>query len=290
MLQDLINQRIYAAPKRPPYGKGVKQVNIKQLFLPDEGFIAADADLAQADARVVAWDADDEILKEIFLDPSMDLHTENAKAIFGSCPTKDHPNRARAKAGVHAVNYNVYPTTLASTLGITVLEAEHFIKSWFGAHPKIAQWHRRIYDEMMHNRCVKNVFGFTKNFFDGRDHANALSEALAWIPQSTVGNVINMVWAELDKVDTSLVEVKMQVHDSLAFQIAEGRLDEAAPLVEAAFKSVILPYDDPVVLPSTLGIGLDFGKLDDVTWDGWVIDGKTGLATAQRNKLWPLAA
>jgi DNA polymerase-1 len=245
--------------------------------------------LAQADARVVAWDADDEILKEIFNDPKLDLHTENAKAIFGSCPTKDHPNRKRAKAGVHAVNYNVYPATLAATLGITVLEAETFINKWFGAHPKIKEWHQRIYHEMMVNKRIENAFGYGKTFFDARDKPTALSEALAWIPQSTVGNIINFVWAKLEQLDQSKINVMMQVHDSLVFQIRHDCLPEIAPQVQQAFASVVVPYKDPLVISSTLGLGYNCGEVDDVTWDGWVIDPSSGLVTDRRLALWPAA-
>lgn len=286
---DLMNDKLYAKPKRPPVGKALKLPNVKTLFLPDEGFIIGDADLAQADARVVAWDADDEILKEIFNDPKLDLHTENAKAIFGSCPTKDHPNRKKAKAGVHAVNYNVYPPTLAATLGITVLEAETFINKWFAAHPKIKEWHQRIYHEMMVNKRIENAFGYGKTFFDARDKPTALSEALAWIPQSTVGNIINFVWEKIEQLDQSKINVMMQVHDSLVFQIRHDCLPEIAEQVRQAFASVVVPYKDPLVISSTLGLGYNCGEVDDVTWDGWVIDPSSGLVTERRLALWPAA-
>lgn len=284
---NLLTENYFSKPKRPPVGKALKLPNVKCLFLPEDGFIIGDADLAQADARVVAWDADDEILKEIFLDPTLDLHTENAKTIFGSCPSKDHPNRKKAKAGVHAVNYNVFPPTLAKTLGITVLEAEHFINTWFGAHPKIRAWHERIHHEMMVNKRIENAFGYGKTFFDGRDKANALSEALAWIPQSTVGNIINFVWAKLEQLDQSKINVMMQVHDSLVFQIRHDCLPEIAEQVRQAFASVVVPYADPLNIPSTLGLGLDCGVVDDVTWDGWEIDPSSGLVTDRRSALWP---
>ena len=47
--------------------------NVRQMFVPDVGFTMFDADLMQADAAVVAWEADDRPLKEGFraqlLDP-----------------------------------------------------------------------------------------------------------------------------------------------------------------------------------------------------------------------------
>lgn len=286
-----INKPAFPKPPRPAIGKALKMPNIKSLFKPDPGYIAADADLAQADARVVAWEANDTELMDMFEDPTIDLHTENAKTIFGSCPSKDHPNRKRAKAGVHAVNYNVFPKTLAAALGCTVLEAEYFIKRWFEAHPAIKQWHARIHHQMMNEKRIENKFGFGKNFFGALDHATALSEALAWIPQSTVGIIINKVWAGLDaNVDESLCSVKMQVHDSLCFQILADQLHVAAPQINEQFKSVVVPYDRPLNIAATLGVGLNYGELEDITWDGWVIDPSNGLVTQQRSGFWLAAA
>jgi len=282
-----MNAPVFVKPERPPIGKGLKLPNIKALFKPDPGYIAADADLAQADARVVAWEANDVELMDMFEDPTVDLHTENAKTIFGSCPSKDHPNRKKAKAGVHAVNYNVYPKTLAAALGCTVLEAEYFINRWFSAHPRIKEWHQRVYHSMMNEKRISNRFGFCKNFFGALDHATALSEALAWIPQSTVGIIINKVWAGMDdNVDESLCSVKMQVHDSLCFQIKEELLHVAAPQINAQFKSVVVPYDRPLNIAATLGVGFNYGELDDITWDGYLIDPSTGIATPNRCRFW----
>lgn len=286
-MQNILTDKLYSAPARPALIKKFK--NIKELFLPEDDFIVGDADLAQADARVVAWDADDETLKQIFNDPSLDLHTENAKTIFGSCPSKSHPNRKKAKAGVHAVNYHVFPQTLSKALGVTVLEAEYFIRRWFEAHPKIKAWHDRIYHEMMVEKKIRNAFGFEKKFFDVRDKPTALSEALAWIPQSTVGNIINKVWLNIEKLDPSLVYVTMQTHDSLNFEIRKSHVPEVARLIEKCFE-VIVPYDDPLHIPGTLGLGSDYGNLFDVTWDGYVIDPESGLATPEVNRYWKKAA
>lgn len=284
---DLLSDQLYAAPARPEILTKFK--NIKELFLPADGYICGDADLAQADARVVAWDAEDQTLKDIFNDPTVDLHTENAKTIFGSCPDKSHPNRKKAKAGVHAVNYNVHAKTLASTLGITVLEAEYFINRWFEAHPKIKEWHNRIYHEMMVDKCIKNAFGFQKRFFDKRDNFTSLSEALAWIPQSTVAIIINKVWERMEKLDQSLVYVTMQTHDSLNFEIKEDMTPQVALQIEECF-NVIVPYADPLHIPGTLGLGRTYGKLIDVSWDGYVIDPDTGLITPEVAEYWRKAA
>jgi DNA polymerase-1 len=281
-ISEVLKDNMYAAPKRPDLIRKYK--NIKELFIPESGFICGDADLAQADARVVAWDADDETLKDIFRS-NADLHTENAITIFGSCPNKGHPNRKKAKAGVHAVNYYVQAKTLAFTLGITIHEAEYFITRWFEAHPKVKLWQNRINNEMLVNKCITNAFGFEKRFFDKRDNFNSLSEALAWIPQSTVAIVINKVWENVERLDQSNVYVTMQTHDSLNFELRKPMVPALAIQIEKCF-DVVIPYKDPLVIPGTLGLGRDYGNLVDVTWDGFVLDPDTGLATPEVMEYW----
>lgn len=258
-----------------------KLPNIKKLLLPEPGWIFCDADLQQADAQVVAWDSGDEALKNIFKSHDKDLHTENAKTIFGECPTKDHPNRKKAKAGVHAVNYHVFAQTLAGTLKCSVEEAQHFIDTWFKEHPDIKKWHQRVFNEMNGRRYVENAFGNRKVFYDATDNGTSLSEALAWIPQSTVAIVINKVWEKLDKLDRRVFRVMMQVHDSLCFQIKQGHLEEMLPYVEEAFASTVVPYDDPLVIGSSMAVGPSWGEVIDISWNGFVLDPSTGKPTDQ---------
>lgn len=273
--------------QKPVRPGGYKTPNIKTLFLADEGCIVADTDLAQADARVVAWEADDIELMEMFLNPDIDLHTENAKTIFGFCPDKKHKNRKLAKAGVHAVNYHVQARTLAKTLGITVHEADMFIRRWFEAHPAIKQWHDRIFDEMVNRRWIQNAFGFRKNFFDKRDGPTHLSEALAWIPQSTVGIVINIAWDRMNLLPRHEARVSMQVHDSL---VSQHNMDYAHDTLKYLHQAMLveIPYEKPLTIPTSLEVSIDnFGDLIAVDWDGCILDGDTGARTSDFYAHWP---
>jgi len=194
----------------------LKIPNLRDMFIPDPGYILFDSDLQQADAQVVAWEADDDELKEIFRDPTRDLHNENCRTIFNRAPTGgDDPYRKKTKAGVHLTNYGGNARTLASTLGITIHEAERFQKTWFGAHPGIRRWHNEIEHQIQTRRYVENKFGYRRFYFDRVEHL--LPEALAWIPQSTVALVINHGWANIDE-NLPLVQILLQVHDSIVGQ------------------------------------------------------------------------
>lgn len=239
----------------------MKLPNVKKLFLPDSGYIIVDCDLAQADAQVVAWEANDELLKAIFRDPTADLHNENAKAIFNHITPR---NRQLAKGGVHATNYGAKPPTLAKALGITRHEADRFQRTWFAAHPGIKEWQNRIDMQLSTSRTVTNKFGNRRYYFDRIE--NLLPEALAWIPQSTVALVINRALVNVDRNLLDRVEPLMQVHDSLVMQIRKSAYPAVLPELKRNME-IVVPYDDPLVIP----VGIEassssWGECKEVSW------------------------
>jgi len=245
--------------------------NVKRIFLPDPGYFICDSDLAQADAQVVAWDANDKPLMEFFQaakdDPDLDLHGSNAADIFGGPPTKANPHRSKAKAGVHAVNYDVKARTLAVTLGVTIKEADAFIDLWFTKHPAIYEWQQKIKVQLETTRIISNRFGNRKVFF-GRV-GRALPEALAWIPQSTVALVINRAWRRLEDLGQHRdIQVLLQVHDSLVYQVRKATFRRHLAAIEESFK-VSVPYSTPLVIPAGLSYSdQSWGDCREADWLG----------------------
>lgn len=220
--------------------------NLRKLFIPDAGCTLGEFDLPSADAQIVAAEAEEESLKAIFRDPSRNLHKENAEIIFGYRPEKSDPKYYYAKQGVHLTNYGGTPRVLAMTLGITMKEAESFQRRYFGERPGIPKWHRRIEMELASRRYVENAFGY-RRFYFGR-MGDLLKEALAWIPQSTVGITTNLAILAVcdDPILSRVVQFLLQVHDSSVFQWPTNFTSTLLPkLLERMTISV--PYPQPVV-------------------------------------------
>jgi DNA polymerase-1 len=234
--------------------------NLRKCIIPDVGYTIGEFDLAQADARVVAWEAEDETLISIFEDSSRDLHNENCETIFGSRPTSKHDiRRYYAKQGVHLTNYGGTADVLAKTLGITRKEADHFQSRWFGAHPKILKWHQRVQMQLQLHRFVENKFGYRRFYFDRVD--GLLKEALAWIPQSTVAIATNLgiLAVEDDPLFKKLlVQLLLQVHDSSVWQWPTIDTDKILPLMESKL-TITVPYAKPLIFTAK-------GKLSSKSW------------------------
>lgn len=236
---------------------GLIKPNLRKLFIPDTGYTICEFDLPQADARVVAWDANDETLKAIFNDPTRDIHTENAKLVFGECFGKEDPRRYFAKEAVHATNYLVTAITLAATLHCTVPQATNFIFTWFKLHPKIPAWHNRLRGEAATRKYVENAFGYRRYCFDRLE--DEIKEIVAWIGQSTVAVVTNTGLARVDAdLCTKGVDLLLQCHDSAVFQIWTK---DGSALAKAILERMMVevPYDDPLIM-------VPDAKFSEISW------------------------
>lgn len=259
----------------------MKLPNIRKLFEPDLGYIIADTDLDRADLQVVVWEADDTDLKRQ-LRLGVDLHIMNGIQIEGKEPPPEeelietHPEypehkhryaRARvfAKAFVHGTNYGGKGRTMARVAGITVKEAEALQRRWFSIHPGIEIWHRRVEASLASTRSVRNAFGFRRLFFDRIDAI--FPQALAWVPQSTVANVTNQGIINLYN-NLPEVEVLLQVHDSIVWQIREARFQPLLPSIKKNLE-ITIPYPDPLIIPVGLKASkVSWGDCRECSWTG----------------------
>jgi DNA polymerase I len=228
--------------------KTTSMPNIRNMFVPDPGMTIFDVDLAGADAQVVAYEAEDEELILAFKQ-GVDVHDKNARDLFGDSYSRltGHARSARrkeSKQAVHATNYGGSPRTLAKVLGWTVREAESFQRRWFSLHPGIkTNFHGRIESDLQRSRMVSNRFGYRRVYFDRID--SCFTEALAWVPQSTVAEVSFRGGLALERA-CPWVEMLLQVHDSLVFQVPHEHESALEP-IRAALTTPI-PYASPLII------------------------------------------
>lgn len=239
--------------------KMVKQLtvpNLRKCFVVDPGYVMVDADLKGADARTVAWEADDEPLKYAFR-KGIDIHTYNAQTLFPG-ETIDYAKRQRAKIACHAVNYVCGERTLAEHIGTTVGEARSFINQWFTLHPGIRDWHHRTDRQLRSRKWVENKFGYRRTYFDRPE--GILPEAIAWIGQSTTACAINRAIVALNAEMGDEIQILLQTHDNVTFQIPEDALDAAWLRITTAMM-ITVPYSDPMPMPCDYKVGYSWGEL-----------------------------
>lgn len=179
-------------------------------------------------------------------DPTKNVHWTNAIDLFGPQVMGSKKHYDLGKKCGHAADYLVTPRELAAQAGILVSEAEKFMARWFYLNPEILKWHEAVAREVNETRQVKNVFGYRRYFFGRLE--DVLPEAVAWKPQSTVGLVINHALCNIAENLSWIIQILLQVHDSLVTQAPTERIAEAIPLQEK--ESLIeIPYPTPLIIP-----------------------------------------
>lgn len=245
--------------------------NVKRIFSPDPGYIYFDLDLSNADVYVVAWEANDEGLKNA-LRQNLDLHLDNARVLFdlplsqeelikGSdanklAAKKYKTQRDLTKRFVHGTNYGGSARTMAINCSISVAESEKNQARWFTRRPGIRLWHERTARALRTTRTVANRFGYRRVYFERPD--SVLPEALAWVPQSTVANVINLIWCAIDDA-LPHVQIQAQVHDSLAGQFPVQGAAQTILDIQALAAKIFVPYPDPLNIPISI-------KTSQISW------------------------
>jgi len=118
--------------------------------------------------------------------------------------------------------------------------------------------------ELQTTRKTSNKFGYIRPWL-GRVET-ILPEALAWIPQSTVGLVTNKAMVQL-KHALPQVRLTMQIHDSIVFQLPVAAYREHLPVIRKALE-VVVPYEDPLIIPFSLkGSAISWADCRELDWE-----------------------
>lgn len=193
---------------------------VRSLFIPDDGCIFVNADLSQAEARVVAYLADEERLQIIF-EQGGDIHKRNASLIF-KVPLEAVSNAQRelGKRLVHAANYGIGARKFGKTIGQSEEKARELLNTYFAIYPRIKRWHSGVQEELRKTRILTTPIGRRRIFF-GRWGDDLLREAIAYVPQSTVGDVLNQGLVNAFDNMPDGWRMILQNHDAVLFQVPE---------------------------------------------------------------------
>lgn len=230
---------------------------IRSLFVADEGCVFINADLSQAEARVVAYLAGEQRLIRVF-EEGGDIHRKNAAVIF-KCQESEVTDEQRqlAKRVVHASNYGMGPITFAKQCGIETAQAKKLLNQYFATYPEIANWHLDIASQLRRFRTLTTPFGRKRTFFD-RYNEQLVKKGLAFIPQSTVADIINQAMICAHKKG---IELLLQVHDSLLVQCAEDNVAQTVQMLKECMDRPIEINGKILRIPVDVKIGKNWEEM-----------------------------
>lgn len=239
---------------------------VRDIFVADEGKILVNADLSQAEARVVAYMAQEYRLIETF-EAGGDVHRRNAANIFNKPESEVTPDeRYIGKRITHAVNYGMGPRTYAINAGIPVKEAERLINQYFATYPRIRVWHMETKSQLQKSRVLVNPLGRRRMFYN-RWNDSLFREAIAFLPQSTVADILNIGLIDLD--DTVVrhrmdVNILLQVHDSLLVQCRKEELNACLVVLYSCLTRPVEVKGKMMTIPVDFKYGPSWGNLEKI--------------------------
>ncbi len=132
---------------------------MRRFFTAREGNLLVDADYSQIELRVLAAIAQDENMTQAFL-AGEDIHLNTASQVFDMPPLFVTPlMRSRAKAVNFGIVYGISAFSLSKDIGVTVAEADQYIKNYLKTYSGVARYMERTVEEAKEQGYVSTLFG-----------------------------------------------------------------------------------------------------------------------------------
>lgn len=258
---------------KDPWNRGLNAqtlpAHLRSMVLSPEGSSFVEVDLAQADARVVAWDSAEPKLMEFF-NTGRDIHRYVAALpeLF-NCPEDavTHEQRQLGKKVGHAANYGTSPPTLVEAalkemnFVLSVNRAEQMLSGYYRTFAGIPRWHRRIQDTLSRTRALECPTGF-KRAFMGRLEESMHREAYAFLPQHLVAYTINKLILRA----YGLFPFNLQIHDSALFCVEDSQIPALLELVkdQDSWNPTYSLAGGPLRIPIEIKQGKRWGEMSKI--------------------------
>jgi DNA polymerase I-like protein with 3'-5' exonuclease and polymerase domains len=173
--------------------------------------------------------------------------------------------RQAAKKANHGLNYRLGYKTFALKNEMEERDAIKIVELYRRvAYPGLLKWYDRIDAKIRKDRTMENCFG-RKLYFMGQIDDDTFREATAFVPQSTVVDIVNTAMPKLlndDSKDFAPAKLLAQVHDSLLTDYVSTdfrAMARYAIKLALDYMSPTLDYGEPFKLDTELKAGLDWG-------------------------------
>jgi DNA polymerase-1 len=234
---------------------------IRQAFIPEEGWRLVTADYSQIELRLLAHFSGDANLRAAFAE-KRDVHASVAARIFNVAEENVSKDQRRvAKTVNFGVIYGMSPVGLAVRLGIDRETAAKFIDDYFARFPAVQQYQARLLADCHRTGHVSSILGRRRTISGVR--AKATYKGLNQPEREAVNMEIQASAADMMKRAMLGVHRRMTkeglrarmlltVHDELVF---EAPPDEVQTLAKLACEEMIaaLPLEVPVEVDVSAG-------------------------------------
>lgn len=251
------------ASRNPNLQNIVRDKAIRRQFAvskPENIFIQAD--FKQAEGRVITTLAQDEYLRAIFNDPTVDMFDELSDQLYGK-GRWGKEERIRTKAFFYGLSYGREAYSIALEYKMSVKEAERRLNDFMSLIPATANWQQETRQRVLDGEDLVTPFGRRRRFWliTDQNQKDVLNEALSFLPQSTASDICLSAFTRLRPLLRGLGFIRLTIHDALVVECSESRKDEVAQLLVAEMEAAGRNYTQYVPFVTDLSFGKSWGEL-----------------------------
>ncbi len=257
--------------ENPDLGKQY-QVRLRELFIPDEGYVIIGADYSGLEVAMAAYLTGDMNLIQDLRD-GIDTHSVVAIQAFEldeplepystlkkRVSAKYGYQRTIAKSATFTWLYGGAAGAIARNAGISREIAAGVLASLRKRYPGVADWQERIKEAAQRYGVVKTPWGRTRRFMfhPGMDRGVVEAQLREAINTPNQGMASDMTLAAFTQIEERGYETLFPLHDAVYLQVREEDAEKAASDVKRIMESVL-----PGIVPfrADVKVGENWAKL-----------------------------
>lgn len=229
-------------PIRTPLGS-----ELRRFFRAKNGCKLLDADYSQIELRVLAHIANDDNMIAAFAGGE-DIHTNTAAQVFDMPPLFVTPlMRSRAKAVNFGIVYGIGAFSLSQDIGVTVSEADSYIKGYLQTYSGVRQYMQDTIDFGTEHGYVATMLERRRYLPELASSNRNLREfgkrvAMNTPIQGTAADIIKIAMVRVYnrlKAENLTSKLILQVHDELIVESPLHELEQAKQILQQEMEQAI---------------------------------------------------
>lgn len=179
------------------------------------------------------------------------------------------------KKTCHSANYKMMENTFAidvlresgGKIRLTLSEAKKFLGMYHFLFPEIRQWHAEVEQTLDKTKLLRNLQGYPRQFTNTWSEG-LIREAVAFVPQSTVGTITNIAITNMQNFiedhKKEYWDVLQNGHDSMLLQCPDADIKECAIVAKGMIEQTLAsPRGETFKMESEVSVGKCWSKYNE---------------------------
>lgn len=206
---------------------------MKQCFIPEDGYELIECDYSQLEFRLQAAVAREQVLLDIFADPTRDVFREMSRQLG----EREWPRQA-VKTFVYSISYGAGAKRIAFVFGVSLERARELINYFYDLYPALRIANNRAAYEVERNGKIQLWSGRYRHFrYPGTESHKALNSYI----QGGAADIVERTMlrcADAGLNDGTRSRMLLQVHDSIVFEVLKNDSASAAGTIQQIMSDV----------------------------------------------------